>query len=450
MSQPTSRRDFLKAAAATGAVLAAGGALNAHAAGSDEIRVGLVGCGGRGSGACQNVLNSAKGVKIVALGDAFKEKAYELREHLMEFIQGGGGGRQGRGRGSNKAKEYGNKVDVPPDRCFGGLDAYEKVIGTPEVNYVMLATPPGFRPLHIQAVIAAGKNLFTEKPVGVDGPGIRKVLAAYEESQKKGLKVVAGTQRHHEKGYLETVKRIHDGELGDIHNLRVYWNGAGIWFRKRKPGMTDVAYQLNNWYHFLWLCGDHITEQHIHNLDVANWVMNGHPEKADGAGGRTPGNPSRPAGDPNEVGNIYDHFSIDYTYPGDVHMYSSCRHIPQCQSNVSEHVAGTKGTSNVGAYIINGQALMSRQEKQAATDPYVQEHTDLIEHIRSDKPINELKRVAESTLTAILGRTAAYTGRPVTWEQMLNSKMDTFPHNLTWDMSLPVAPVPHPGLTKLE
>jgi predicted dehydrogenase len=451
---PATRRDFLKAAAATGAVLAAGSALNAHAAGSDEIRVGVIGCGGRGSGACENVLSSARGVKVAAAGDVFAEKIFGpkgngnggqrrgrraegLRPALTEFIQGG------------KAKELGNTVDLPDDRCFVGLDAYEKVINCPQVNYVMLATPPGFRPLHIQATVAAGKNLFTEKPVGVDGTGIRKVLAAYEDALKKGLKIVAGTQRRHQLGYLETIKRIHDGAIGDVVGLRVYWNNKGIWFHARKPGVSDVAYQLNNWYHFLWLCGDHIVEQHVHNLDVGNWVMNGHPIKADGAGGRTPGNPSRPPGPAQEVGNIYDNFSIDYTYPNDIHMYSSCRHIPQCQNNVSEHLAGTKGMCNAGAYSINGKRVVGREADRRATDPYVQEHTDLIECIRSDKPINELKTVAESTLTAIMGRMSAYTGEPVTWEQALNSKLDTFPEHLSWDMSLQVPPVPHPGQTKL-
>jgi predicted dehydrogenase len=431
------RRTFLKSAAATGAVLAAGNALNAHAAGSDEIKVGMVGCGGRGRGACENVLSSAKGVKIVALGDAFNQKAYDLREHLVSWVKGG------------KAKELDNEVDIPLDRCFGGLDAYEKVITCAEVNYVMLATPPGFRPQHIQAAVAAGKNLFTEKPVGVDGTGIRKVLAAYEEANKKGLKVVTGTQRRHQLGYVETIKQIHDGAIGDVLNLRVYWNGGGIWFHPRKPNVTDVAYQLDNWYHFLWLCGDHIVEQHIHNLDVANWIMNGPPEKADGAGGRTPGNPSRPSGPPDVVGNIYDNFSIDFTYPNDVHMYSSCRHIPQCQANVSEHLAGTKGRCDVGAFNINGKRIVTRQQDRASADPYVQEHTDLIGHIRGDKPVNELKQVAESTLTAIMGRTAAYTGRPVTWKQMLDSKLDTFPADLTWDTPLHADPVPPPGLTKL-
>jgi myo-inositol 2-dehydrogenase/D-chiro-inositol 1-dehydrogenase len=430
------RRGFLKSAAATSAVLAAGSALNAHAEGSDEIRVGMVGCGSRGKGACENVLNSSKGVKIVALGDAFKEKAYDLREHLTGWIKGG------------KAKENGNQVDVPLDHCFGGLDAYEKVITSPEVNYVMLATPPGFRPQHIQAAIAAGKNLFTEKPVGVDATGIRKVLAAYEEANKKGLFVVAGTQRRHQAGYQKTIQQIHDGAIGDVTALRVYWNGGGIWFNKRKADMTDVAYQLNNWYHFVWLCGDHIVEQHVHNLDVANWVMNGPPAKADGAGSRTPGNKSRPEGPPEVTGNIYDNFSIDYTYPNGVHMYSSCRHLVQTEGNISEQLVGTKGNCDAGRYTINGQRVFSRQQDGAAADPYVQEHTDLIACIRGGKPVNELKQVAESTLTAIMGRTAAYTGKAIKWEDMLKSKLDTFPADLTWDSKLPIEPVPHPGLTK--
>jgi myo-inositol 2-dehydrogenase/D-chiro-inositol 1-dehydrogenase len=433
------RRGFLKSAAATGAVLAAANAITAHAAGSDEIRVGMVGCGSRGKGACENVLSSSKGVKIVALGDVFKEKAYELREHLTGWVKSG------------KAKELGNGVDAPPDRCFGGLDAYEKVINSPEVNYVMLATPPGFRPPHIQAAVAAGKNLFTEKPVGVDATGIRKVLAAYEEAKKKGLYIVAGTQRRHQLAYQKTIQKIHDGAIGDIVNLRVYWNGGGIWFNKRKPDMTDVAYQLNNWYHFVWLCGDHIVEQHVHNLDVANWVMNGPPEKADGAGGRTPGNPSRPEGPPEVTGNIYDNFSIDYTYPNGAHMYSSCRHLPQTAGDVSEHMIGTKGMSDTrdgGDFKINGERVTTRQENAAATNPYVQEHTDLIACIRGGTPVNELKQVAESTLTAIMGRTAAYTGKAITWKQMMESKLDTMPANLTWETALPIVPVPHPGQTK--
>jgi predicted dehydrogenase len=429
----TTRRGFLKTAAAASAVLTAGSALNAHAAGSDEIRVGIIGCGGRGRGAGENVLSSIKGVKIVALGDAFKEKADGVRRRLTDFSNR-----------DAKVKELGNTVDVPADRCFGGLDNFEKVIAS-DANYIILATPPGFRPLHLQAAVKAGKNIFTEKPVAVDGPGVRKVLEAAEEAKAKNLGVGAGTQRRHQMGYLKTMEQIHGGAIGDVVALRVYWNGSGIWFRKRRPGMTDVAYQLDNWYHFLWLCGDHICEQHIHNLDVGNWVMKTHPIRCDGAGGRTPGNPSRPDGPPEEAGNIFDNFSIDYEYPNGIHMYSSCRHIPATAGNVSEHLVGTKGMCNVGGYTVNGQQIVSRQADRAATDPYVQEHTDLIASIRAGKPLNELKGVAESTLTAIMGRTACYTGRPVTWEAALNSDDDTFPANLSWDSPLKTPPVPSPA-----
>lgn len=427
----SNRREFLKS---TAVVAAAGIAANAHAAFvNDEIRVGLIGCGGRGTGAAENVLNSAKGVKIVALGDVFKDKAYNLRNHLNDWIKKDGA-----------AKNFGNSVDLPDERLFDGLDAFQNVVKS-DVNYVMLATPPGFRPLHLQAAVAAGKNIFTEKPVGVDGPGIRKVLALVDEVKKKGLGIAAGTQRRHEAGYLECMKQVHDGAIGDIVAMRAYWNGSGIWFNKRQTGMSDLAYQLYNWYHFLWICGDHIVEQHVHNLDVCNWAMKGHPIRCDGAGSRTPGNPSRPSGPPEEAGQIYDNFSIDYEYPGGVHMYSSCRHLPMCAANVSEAIVGTKGVCQANAYSINGRRVAPRR---AEKDPYVVEHTDLIESIRVGKPLNELQNVAESTLTAIMGRMSAYTGKPVTWDAALNSTYDTFPAKLEIDMKLPVGPVPVPGKTQ--
>jgi predicted dehydrogenase len=301
----------------------------------------------------------------------------------------------------------------------------------------------------IQAVVAAGKNLFTEKPVGVDGPGIRKVLEAYEESKKKNMCIAAGTQRRHQLGYIETMKRVHGGEIGDIAALRVYWNGGGIWFRKREELArlnlqvpdSDLAYQLHNWYHFVWTCGDHIVEQHVHNLDVANWAMNGHPIRAVGNGGRH----CRPQGNPQEVGNIFDEFSVDFEYPKGVHMHSMCMHIPTCTSNVSEAIIGTKGTCRPDRYAINDKRVPLEGKE---TDPYVQEHTDLIESIRTKKPINELKNVAESTMTAILGRMSTYTGRTITWDQALNSKQETMPKELSWNMSLPVDPVAVPGKTK--
>jgi predicted dehydrogenase len=441
-NEPT-RRTFLKTtAAAAGTALAAQAVLpQVHAAGSDLIKVGLIGCGGRGTGAAQDVLQAAKGVQLVAIGDAFSNRVKGCRQRLIEA----GGGEE--------IKGLGNSVDLPEQRCFTGLTAYKDVINTPGVNYVILATPPGFRPLHIEAAVGAGKNIFAEKPVGVDGPGIRQVLAAYDESVKKGLHIAAGTQRRHQSGYLETMKRIHDGEIGDLVLVRGYWNGGGIWFHKRssmtglaeKP--TDLAYQLYNWYHFCWICGDHIVEQHVHNLDVCNWAMNKHPVRAWGMGSRVGGHDARPDGPPNEVGNIFDNFSIEFEYEGGARMISQCRHIPGCWNSVSEAAHGTKGFSQIDEYRINGKRVATRDK----SNPYVQEHTDLIASIRSgNKPLNELKNVAESTLTAILGRMAAYTGKEVTWQQALNSKEDLMDEaKLTWDTPIQTPPVPMPGRTKL-
>ena len=438
----STRRDFLKTTAVAGSALAAnvGFLSNLHAAGSDTIKVGLIGCGGRGSGAADNVLHSAPNVHIVAIGDAFKFRTDDLRRRLMRLAN------------SDRIKKLGNKVDLPEERCFAGLDAYDKVINS-DANYIILATPPGFRPPFLQAAVAAGKNIFTEKPVGVDGPGIRKVLAAYEESKKKNLCIAAGTQRRHQRGYLETMKRIHDGAIGNIVALRGYWDGQGIWFRPRqelsKHGIqpTDLAYQLHNWYHFCWTCGDHIVEQHVHNLDVCNWAIGKHPVKAVGMGSRI----ARHHGDPKEYGNIFDNFAIDFEYDNGVHMLSMCRQIPGCDNNVSEAVVGSTGnclTQDRHHYLIKGANSWSFPVRED-NEPYVQEHTDLIECIRSGKPINELKNVAESTMTAILGRDAAYTGRPLTWDQVLHAQQESMPEKLAWEMSLPVAPVPRPGKTRL-
>jgi myo-inositol 2-dehydrogenase/D-chiro-inositol 1-dehydrogenase len=436
----STRREFLKTTAMAGTALAANVSLlsNVHAAGSDTIKVGVIGCGGRGSGAAVNVLHSAPNVQIVAIGDAFKFRTHDLRKDLLNSAEK-----------DETIKKLGNKVDLPEERCFAGIDAYEKVINS-DVNYIILAAPPGFRPTHLQAAVAAGKNIFTEKPAGVDGPGIRKALAAYEDARKKNLYIVAGTQRRHEAGYLETLKQVHGGEIGDITAMRCYWNGQGIWFRNRSElaqnGIpdSDLAYQLHNWYHFVWTCGDHIVEQHVHNLDVCNWAIGKHPVKAVGMGSRI----ARPAGAPREVGNIFDNFAIDFEYDNGVHMLSMCRQIRGCESNVSEALVGTKGTCRPDQYSVNGKRLATKGRGKTA-DPYVQEHTDLIECIREGKPINELKSVAESTLTAILGRWAAYTGKVVTWDQVLNSKEDTMPERLSWEMSLQVPPVAIPGTTRL-
>jgi len=323
---------------------------------------------------------------------------------------------------------------------------------TPGVNYIILATSPGFRPVHIAAAIAAGKNIFTEKPVGVDGPGIRRVLEAEEESRTKKLGIGAGTQRRHQTSYLETMKRIHDGAIGDIVNARCYWNGGNIWFRPRQDGMTDLDYQIHNWYHFGWLCGDHIVEQHVHNIDVVQWALgNKHPVRALGMGGRV-----RSYKNPNVDGNIYNFFAIDFEYPGNVHVLSMCRQVNGSDgstdplvSGISEALVGTKGvcmTEDRRKPQITGAKPWNFRGQENA--PYVQEHTDLIESIRKGEPINELKNVAESTLAAIMGRMAAYTGKAVTWKRALDSKQETMPQKLARDMKLEAAPLAVPGKTR--
>jgi len=402
----------------TSAAVAAGAALvnHAYAGGSDVIKVGVIGCGGRGTGAGDNCLESSENVKIVALGDVSQDNLKNARNHLT--------------------RKYKNNTDITDDRCFVGLNAYQDVINA-GVDLVILATPPGFRPQHLEAAVKAGKHIFTEKPVGVDGPGIRKVLAAAEEAKSKGLGIVAGTQRRHQTGYLQTLKQIHEGAIGDIVAARCYWNQGNIWFRKREAGMSDIAYQIHNWYHFVWLCGDHIVEQHVHNLDVINWAMNAVPVTATGMGGRS----NRPQGDPNEVGQIYDHFAVEYTYPSGVVMQSFCRQIEGCANSVSEALVGNKGTCQVNDYVINGRKVLEGSDNA----PYVQEHTDLIKSIRDGKPLNELKTVAESTLTAIMGRMSTYSGKTVTWDEALGSPEDTFPTDLRWDASHPVAPIAIPG-----
>jgi predicted dehydrogenase len=354
------------------------------------------------------------------MGDVFEDHLRNCREAT---------------KNGDKTKD---KYDVSDDRCFVGLDAYKKVIEASDL--VILATPPGFRPQHIEAVVEAGKNLFTEKPVAVDGTGIRKVLAAADKAKEKKLAIVAGTQRRHQPGYLESLKRIHDGAIGDVNGGQVYWNQGAIWANKRKPEWSDVEYQLRNWYHFVWLCGDHIVEQHVHNLDVANWAIGSHPVRAVGMGGR------QAVGGP-EMGQSYDHFAVDYEYPNEVHVMSMCRQIPDCENNVSETIVGTKGRFQSNGYRFSG----ANNERVRVKDgnAYVHEHTHLLESIVAGQPLNELRQVAESTLTAIMGRMSAYTGKAVTWEEALNSKLDTFPKELDIKGSLAEPEFPRPGVTEL-
>jgi len=419
-----SRREFIRqSATVVGATLASGVLPGAYAAGSDEIRVGLVGCGGRGTGAAVDVAAAAPGVKIVAMADAFRDRLDKSAETLK--------------------KELGDKFDVPEEQRFVGFDAYEKVLAA-NVNYVILATPPGFRPMHLKAAVAAGKHIFTEKPVAVDSPGVRTCLEVYEQAKAKGLGIASGTQYRHSTGHQETIQRLHDGAIGDLVFARAYFNTGLLWYRERQPGWTDMEWQMRNWYYFTWLCGDHIVEQHVHNLDVVNWAMQAHPVRCVGVGGRQVR--TAPV-----FGHIYDHFCIDYEYANGARMMSMCRQMANCENNVSEGFAGTKGFAEIIPYrkfVITGPNAWKFDRED--NKPYIQEHTTLIESLRAGRPINELKNIAESTLTAIMGRMAAYTGKLVTWEAALNSEENLMPEKLDWNAPLPVPPVAMPGQTELR
>jgi predicted dehydrogenase len=383
---------------------------------SDTIRVGVIGCGGRGADAAKNCLDSAKGVQITALADAFKDR-----------IDG--------------AKK---RFNVPDNRCFVGLDSYKALLALADVDMVILATPPGFRPIHFAAAIEAGKHVFMEKPVAVCLAGINMVLAASAKAAEKKLAVVAGTQRRHEAKYVETMKRIHDGAIGTILGAQCYWNQGGLWTSKRQPGQPDVDWQLRNWLYFTWLSGDHIVEQHVHNIDVINWAFNTLPDEVHSIGGRQ----FRKAP---EFGNIYDHFGTEFFYPNDVRTISTCRQIEGLDFNASERVTGTKGWSNCAGLISDHKGNKLWEYKGPNPDPYIQEHTDLIASIRAGTPLNEGQRIAESTLCAIMARESAYSQQRFkrTW-YIAKSDLNLLPPDgLKLTDSKPVAPVAVPGKYKL-
>lgn len=430
----SSRRDFLKTSAVAG-VAATVSSAGAFAAGDETIKVGLIGCGGRGTAAVRDILEAesringaSPKVDIVAVGDVFKGQADGAVRAFKSTSPK-----------SNYAK-YAKQMKMTPETTFEGLDAYQKVLNS-GIDLVILATPPGFRPLHLEAAIKAKKNIFCEKPVCVDATGARKVYGLVDEAKKQNIAIVAGTQRRHQKGYLETIKKLNEGAIGEITAARCAWNNNGIWFRDRQKGQKDGAYQINNWYHFLWMCGDHIVEQHVHNIDVINWIMNDHPVKAVGMGGRA----ARKVGDPNEVGNIWDHYAVEFEYKNGVKLHSFCRHIPG-ETDVSEAVVGTKGRCNLrdGQWSINRQAI-----EGDSISPYVQEHIDLLNSIRAGKPLNELKSVTDSTFTAILGRNSAFACKTLKWDDALAANEDTMPKDLTLDATLPVKAAPTPGSWQL-
>src|SRR5262245_16163890 len=397
----SSRRTFLR----NSSLLVAGSAIaasqvqiarGAHAFGSDTIKVGLIGCGGRGSGAMLQAMNTTGGeVKLIAMADAFDAN---LQRNL--------------GTISRSKKD---KVDVPKDRQFVGLNAYKDLLQT-DCDMVILATPPGFRPLHFEAAVKAGKQIFSEKPVAVDGAGVRKFLAANEEAKKKGLSVAIGLQRRHEKKYMATVKAIQDGAIGEIILARAYWNGQKPWFRPRQEGMTEMQYQMRNWYNFNWLCGDHIVEQHIHNIDVINWIKNDYPKTAQGQGGCSLRE--------KDFGEIFDHHMVEFTYGDGTVMLSQCRHQPDTWQSVSEYVHGTKGRADVsGSKLYDAEGKLMQNFANLGGDGHQQEHHDLFAEIRAGRMPQEGEWGAKSTMTAIFGRMATYSGQMLKWDQCLNSEI---------------------------
>ena len=399
-----------------------------RARGDDELGVALIGCGGRGTGAAGQALSTAGSVKLLAMADAFSDRL----EGSLKTLQ----------------NNYAEKVDVPEDRRFTGFDAYKRAIETPGVDVVILATPPGFRPMHVEHAVQNDKHVFMEKPVAVDGAGIRQVLAAAELAKSKGLKVGVGLQRHHEPKYQEAVKRIQDGELGDVLLYRCYWNSGGVWVRPRQAEQTEMEYQMRNWYYFNWLCGDHIVEQHIHNLDVCNWINGGPPVQAQGQGGRL-------IRDGKDHGEIFDHHMVEYTYADGSKMLSQCRHQPSTWSSVSEHAHGSKGTANVSSGRMEFTDGSDWRYRGESPNPYQVEHDVLFNAIRTDTEHNEMDYGASSTMTAILGRLATYSGRPVSYEEALNSEIELKPEAYAWDAAPPTVPnadgmypIPQPGVTK--
>ncbi len=420
-----SRRDFVKRTAVVGAGLSVGASAGlmatesfAYAGGRATLRIGLVGCGGRGTGAAKNCVDAAEGVELVAMGDLFADRLDESQETLREVM--------------------GEAYQVTGERSFVGWDAYQRVIDS-DVDLVLFATPPAFRPRHLRAAVEAGKHVFIEKPVAVDPAGIRSVMESAEQAERQGLALVAGTQPRHDPAYIATMQRIRDGAIGEVVAAQVYWNQGGLWMNERKPGMSDMEWQLRNWLYFTWLSGDHIVEQHVHNLDVANWAIGAHPVRANGVGGR------QVRVDPS-YGHIFDHFCVELEYPGGARVMSMARQQDGTARHVGEHLIGTEGTSNAHNEI-RGASTWTYDGEEA--NPYVQEHVDLIASIRAGDPLNQGRRIAESVLTAIMAREAAYTGQVVTWEEVLNANLNLVPEDLAFG-PMPMPPVAQPGVTPLE
>jgi len=381
-----------------------------------ELKAGVIGCGGRGSGAAINFLDAGPGLTITALGDVFEDRLNDCREKIK--------------------KQKG--IEVPQENCFLGFDAFEKVIDA-GVDIVILATPPKFRPEHFEAAVKARKHIFLEKPVAVDTNGIRQVIAAAKMADSQGLKIITGTQRRHEHSYINLLKEINNNGIGQIVSANVYWNGAKLWHRDNNPDWSEMEWMIRDWVNWCWLSGDHIVEQHVHNLDVATWYMGTHPVKALGFGSRHR----------RVTGDQYDNFSIDYVYEDGRQMHSMCRQINGCANGVYEVFHGTKAIATTTGHkpqIVDASGNQLFVAEASETSPYVQEHIDLVTCIRQNIPVNEAEQTAISNLVAIMGRVSAYTGKETTYDEMMNSEMKLGPETYIMGdigfMANAVVPVP--------
>ncbi len=431
------RRTFVKQATVIGAGIALSSlpvSAFAHAAGKDEIRVSVVGCGGRGTGAAAQAIKADPGVRLVAMADAFRDNVEKSLANLME----------------NPANR--EAIMVTPETMFDGFDAYKRAIDMSDV--VILATPPGFRPAHFAYAISKGKHVFMEKPVATDVVGIRQILDTARDAEQKKLNVVVGLQRRYQSSYLEVADRVAKGKIGDIIGGQVYWNSSGVWVREREPDQSELEYQMRNWYYFNWLCGDHILEQHIHNIDVANWFIGSHPVSAQGMGGRE-------VRKGKDHGQIFDHHFVEFVYASGAVISSQCRHQPGCLARVEERFQGTKGSlvvdsSNKGLIRNKKGKVIYAHDGSNDINPYQQEHNALFEAIRKGQfKFSDAENAAHSSMTAILGRMATYSGQEITWEGAMDSNLDLGTGVTSWDDTPPVLPdeegnypVAVPGVTK--
>jgi predicted dehydrogenase len=438
MESHKTRRDFVKQS-----TLIAGGLFATKLAGAnffsgsdDVIKIALVGCGGRGTGAAIQALSTKQNLKLVAMADAFRDRLDDAYKTITT------GGKDGSG-----AANFKDKIDVPEERKFTGFDGYQKAIALADV--VILATPPGFRPIHFEEAIKQNKHVFMEKPVATDPAGIQKVLAAAAIAKQKKLNVVVGLQRHYQNSYKELYKRKE--LIGDITSAQAWWNNDGVWVRKRKYNMTEMEYQMRNWYYFVWLCGDHITEQHIHNIDVVNWFKGGYPIKAQGMGGRE-------VRKGKDHGEIFDHHYVEFEYADGSLLNSQCRHQPKTMSRVDELLVGTKGKIRAGAANITDHKgkVLYQFDKKTENNPYQTEHDELFAAIaKGEYKFADAENGAYSTMTSILGRMATYSGQIIEWDKAINSGISLQPKVYDWNAAPPTIPndegeyaVATPGITK--